>query len=156
MRKLIIAPVKNSTAVPTESWLDLEDLAVVEVTSEESSHPIESVFVPDAAGWRAATPGTQTIRLVFDKPQRISRIWLLFEDAEHTRTQEFVLRWSSDQRETFREIVRQQWNFSQPDSTREIENYKVDLPNVSVLELIVVPDNRGGEARASVQKFLLA
>lgn len=156
MRKLIIAPLKNNTDTLTESWLDLEDIAVVEVTSEESGRPIESVFVPDGGGWRAATAGTQTIRLVFDKPQRISRIWLLFEDAENIRTQEFVLRWSSDQRETLREIVRQQWNFNPPDSTREIENYKVDLPDVSVLELIIVPDNRGGEARASLQKFLLA
>lgn len=156
MRKLIIAPVKNNRAIPTESWLDLEDLAAVEVTSEENSHPIESVFVPDGGGWRAATGGTQTIRLVFDKPQRISRIWLLFEDSEHVRTQEFVLRWSPDKGGSFREIVRQQWNFSPPDATREIENYKVDLPDVSVLELIIVPDNRGGEARASIQKFLLA
>jgi hypothetical protein len=158
LRKLIIAPVKYNSAIPNESWRNLEDLAAVEITSEEVGFPIEAALSSegDGKGWRAATAGTQTIRLVFDEPQRISRIWLLFEDSEHVRTQEFVLRWSSEQRETFREIVRQQWNFSPPDSTREIENYKVDLADVSVLELIIVPDNRGGEARASIQKFLLA
>lgn len=156
MRKLIIAPVKYGSSVPTESWLDLEALATVEVTSEEKGHPIESIFVSGGGGWCAATAGTQAIRLIFDKPQRISRIWLQFEDAENVRTQEFVLRWSADKGETFRDIVRQQWNFSPPVSTREIENYKVDLFDVSVLELIIVPDNRGGDARASLLTFLLA
>src|SRR5580704_4309576 len=28
---------------------------------------------------------------IFDKPQRIIRIWLVFEDAENARTQEFLL-----------------------------------------------------------------
>ena len=35
LRKRIIAPVKYESSVPTETWLDLEDLAAVEVTSEE-------------------------------------------------------------------------------------------------------------------------
>jgi hypothetical protein len=76
-------------------------------------YPIESALVGEAGqGWRAANPGTQIVRIVFDKPQRLCRIWLDFEDGENTRTHEFVLRWSPGTGHSFREIVRQQWNFS--------------------------------------------
>ncbi len=43
------------------------------------------------AGWRAAGPGEQTIRLFFDQPQRVRRIWLHFVDFRKERTQQFVL-----------------------------------------------------------------
>src|SRR5438034_8674392 len=52
------------------------------------------------------------LRLIFDQPQRLTRIALVFEEAAIKRTQEFVLRWSPDGGRSFREIVRQQWNFS--------------------------------------------
>jgi len=107
-------------------------------------------------GWRAANPGTQTIRLIFDEPQKLRRIWLVFEDSENARTQEFVLRWSPDSGKSFREIVRQQWNFSSPDSVREIEDYAVELSGVTTVELIIVPDKSGGAARASLASLRLA
>ena len=50
-----------------QGWLDLERAAVVEVTSEDEHFPVESAFGSgDAQGWRAARPGHQTIRLIFD------------------------------------------------------------------------------------------
>ena len=104
---------------------------------------------------RAGVPGTQTIRLIFDRPQRLRRIWLVFEETEAFRTQEFVLRWSSQVGQPFPETVRQQWNFSSPGGVREIENYAVDLFDVEVLELVIVPDKSGREARASLEKFEL-
>jgi len=64
---------------------------------------------------RAAEPGAQTIRLLFDEPQELRRISLVFEEDEMMRTQEFVMRWSSDPGGPFREIARQQWNFSAPE-----------------------------------------
>jgi hypothetical protein len=36
------------------------------------------------------------IRVLFDKPQKLKRIWLVFEETEIQRTQKFVLRWSAD------------------------------------------------------------
>ena len=110
----------------------------------------------ETQGWRAANPGTQTIRLVFDRPQGLKHISLVFEENEITRTQEFLLRWSSDGGSSFREIVRQQWNFSPPDSVREVEDYAVELSAVTALELIIVPDKSGGAARASLASFRLA
>jgi hypothetical protein len=66
-------------------------------------------------------------RLLFDQPLKVKRISLVFEETENARTQEFVLRWSSDLGRSFREIVRQQWNFSPPGTAREVEDYLVDL-----------------------------
>jgi len=82
---------------------------MVEITSEEKDYPVESAFAAgEAQGWRAAEPGSQTIRLIFDQPQRLKLISLVFEEKEIPRTQEFVLRWSADGGNSFREIVRQQ------------------------------------------------
>jgi hypothetical protein len=105
----------------------------------------------------AADSGTQSIRLVFDVPQRIRRIWPVFEETEAERSQEFVLRWFSDGGHSFRDIVRQQWNFSRPETTREIEDYQVELLDVTILELVLVPDkSRGEAARASLKSLHLA
>jgi hypothetical protein len=67
-----------------------------------------------------------------------------------------VLRWSPDTGHSFREIVRQQWNFSPSGSIREIEDYTVDLSEVAILELIIVPDKADREARASLRSLRLA
>jgi hypothetical protein len=139
-----------------EGWLDLERAAVVEVTSEEENFPVESaLLLGETRGWRAATAGVQTIRLVFDQPQRLKHISLVFEEEQTERTQEFVLRWSTDKGRSFREIVRQQWNFSPPNTIREIEEYQLDLSDVTVLELTIVPDVSGGTARSSLKSMRL-
>ena len=130
---------------------------MVEVTSEEKEYPVESALVSgEMQGWRAADSGTQTIRLIFDEPQRLTRISLVFEETETERTQEFVLRWSSDGGRSFQEIVRQQWNFSPPNTVREVEDYRVDLSGVTVLELVIVPDVSRGSAHASLKSLRLS
>ena len=156
MRKQVIR-VPQCAPAWDQGWLDVNKVASVEVTSEDEDFPVESALLSDdARGWRAAEPGTQTIRLIFDSPHRITRIWLAFEDVNAARTQEFVLRCSAHVSQPFREIVRQQWNFSSPGAVREIEDYGVDLVDVGVLELIIVPDKSGGETRASLVKMRLA
>ncbi len=106
MRKRLITPTTETIRSRGEGWLDVERAAVVEVTSEDDDSPVESAFVSgEARGWRAAVSGSQTIRLVFDQPQRLRRISLVFEERETARTQEFVLRWSPDGGTSFREIV---------------------------------------------------
>jgi hypothetical protein len=157
MRKRQISPTPPSVSPSGQDRLDVERMASVEVTSEENGYPIESALLgTENRGWLAATSGTQTVRLIFDEPQNLKRIWLVFEDSENTRTQEFVLRWSPDGGHSFREIVRQQWNFSPPESVREVEDYAVELSAVTVLELIIVPDKSGGAARASLESLRLA
>ncbi len=157
MRKRLITPTAERIRACGEGWLDIERAAVVEVTSEDKDFPVESAFVPgDARGWRAAAPGSQTIRLLFDHPQRLRCISLIFEEDETGRTQEFVLRWSSDVGSPLIEIVRQQWNFCPPESVREVEEYKVELYNVTVLELVIKPNISGGVARASLKNLRLS
>ena len=157
MRKHLINPVVERPGTLGQGWLDLEGAAVVELTSEDEDFPIESAFgSEDARGWRAAAPGPQTIRVIFDHPQRLKCVFLVFQEDEIGRTQEFVLRWSSDGGSTPKEIVRQQWNFSPPESIREVEQYQVDLHNVKVLELVIKPDIGGGAARASLKNLRLS
>ena len=157
MRKHLIAPIAQSAPALNEGWLDLDDAAVVEVTSEEKEYPVESALVSgEMRGWRAADSGTQTIRLVFDEPRRLTSIALVFEETETSRTQEFVLRWSSDGGRSFQEIVRQRWNFSPPNTVREVEDYRVDLSGVTVLELVTAPDISRGSAHASLKSLRLS
>ena len=154
MRKRLITSVPALVPPSDESYLDVDRVASVEVTSEEKDHGIESALLSgETRGWRAATPGTQTIRLIFDEPQQLRCILLIFEENELKRTQEFVLRWSLDRGRSFREIVRQQWNFSPPETKREREEYQVELSGVTVLELWIVPDISGGTARASLKSL---
>ena len=157
MRKRLFTATPQCLRPHDEGWLDLDSAAIVEVTSEENDYKIESALDSgEAQGWRAPSPGTQTVRLLFDHPQRLSRISLVFEETETPRTQEFVLRWSADGGHSFREIVRQQWNFSPPDTIREVEEYRVELSDVTVLELVIVPDISRGTARASLKSLRLS
>jgi hypothetical protein len=158
MRKRIVGPASagGSSAVAAQ-WLDVERHAEVDVTSEDPTHPIECALGSGSpVGWRAAEPGAQTIRLRFDEPRRVERIRLVFDERETARTQEFVLRWSADGGRTYREIVRQQYNFSPSGGTRETEDYTVELNGVTAVELQIVPDISGGPGRASLSEWKIA
>ena len=157
MRKRIIDEKKaGHAAEEIRTWLDTESLAWAELTSEDPAQPIEAALQANAeSGWRAAKAGTQSIRLLFDTPIRIGHIRLLFRETQTPRTQEFVLRWRSSTGGNLREIVRQQYNFSPPHTTEELEDYRVALDSVSELELSIVPDISGGPARASLAQLLL-
>src|SRR5438876_453721 len=72
MRKRVLTPTPQGIRPHDEGWLDLDHAASVEVTSEERDYVIDSALVSgEAQGWRAASPGTQTVRLLFDHPQRL-------------------------------------------------------------------------------------
>ena len=158
MRKRIVHQSTQDVSPSDQPWLNVEDLAQVEVTSEEAAHPIESALLPPNAGsgWRAEQPGQQTVRLLFDEPQRVKLIRLVFQEDAQERTQEFVLRWSPDRGRSYREIVRQQYNFSPPGATSECEDYTVNLDGMTALELSIVPNISGGPARASLAQLRLA
>ncbi|MBI3771361.1 MAG: hypothetical protein HY272_01450 [Gammaproteobacteria bacterium] len=159
MRKAIISQERpdNSAAANHRQWLDIESLAQVELTSEDPNYPIElSLLSESEQSWRAQHPGRQTIRLRFDQPQTISTIHLVFEENERERTQEFLLRWSAGESGVYQEIVRQQYHFSPPNCSCELEHYSVDLKGVIALELMIIPDISRGDARASLKQFRLA
>lgn len=158
MRKQIITNAAPETGRPEADWLDLEHISQVEVSSEEAAHPIESALIPGSElGWRAAVAGEQTIRLKFDEPQKVSRIRLQFSEQQGgERTQEFVLSWSPANAQSSREIVRQQYNFSPPAVTAELEDYFVNLEGVAALDLKIIPDISGGPTCASLAQFRVA
>ncbi|MFW5448053.1 MAG: carbohydrate-binding protein, partial [Methylophagaceae bacterium] len=140
-----------------QKWLDIEKIAVVEVTSEADTFPIESALLSgDVSEWRASSQGKQMIRLLFDNPQRLQSIRLKFEELELERTQEYVLRWSPDGGQSYQEIIRQQWNFSPEGATSEIEDYQVELPAVTILELSINPNISEKNAFASLKELRLA
>ena len=157
MRKNIIGTAKPGISAKDEEWLNLEEIAQVEVSSEDPQYPIESAFKHgENLGWRAIEPGVQTIRLLFDEPKDLLRIWLRFSELELERTQEFTLRWAGSQTGPFTEIVRQQWNFNPRTSAIETEDYRLDLSHVLALELTIDPDLGQGQAYAALTEWRVA
>ncbi|MEL0584958.1 MAG: carbohydrate-binding protein [Candidatus Thiodiazotropha sp. (ex. Lucinoma kazani)] len=157
MRKRIISQAQQAASPTDQLWLNLGEIAEVEISSEDDTHPIESALLPGkTSGWRAAQSGKQIIRLLFSHPQSLQRIWIKFEERRIERTQEYLLRYSSDGGQSFQEIVRQQWNFHPQGSISETEDHQVELQGVTLLELAITPDISGGDAYASLSQFKLA
>ena len=142
---------------PGPQWLDLGQLATVEVTSEDPNFPIEFAFSAEGGpGWRASQTGQQQIRLIFDQAIALHRTQLHFVEATRERQQEFTVRWSAADGGQPREIVRQQWNFSPTGSTSEIEDYEVNLDGVSTLELVIKPDLTHNDGLATLSAWRVA
>jgi hypothetical protein len=148
IRKTIIKDVPK-----VSEWMDLATLARLEITSEDPEHPIEFALNADSKFWRAAEDGEQTIRVLFDAPQNISRISLFFEENNVSRTQQFSLSWQGTGDASI-ELVRQQFNFGPPGTTQEREDYQFSLEQVSVLKLVIIPDI-SKPARASLTHLLV-
>ncbi|HTC13728.1 MAG TPA: hypothetical protein VK692_05875, partial [Chthoniobacterales bacterium] len=119
MRKIVKGADPQSRSEKA-AWLDVDAIAQVEVTSEDAQYPIESAFAEgNTRGWRASEQGKQTIKLFFDEPQQIRRIWLQFVELAKERTQQFTLQWSKDKNDALRPLFQQQWNFSPSGSTSQ-------------------------------------
>ena len=154
MRKRLISIPGTNDSTLSRHWLDLTQAAVVEVTSEAPGYPVEGAFLSHhERGWRAATPGKQVIRLLFDEPQRIRTIRLVFKEEQDARTQEFLLRWLPHGTDSWRDVVRQQWNFSPPLTVEEREEYTLDLASAAALELTVNPDISKPGVHASLEEL---
>lgn len=132
------------TANPDSAWLSLDTIATVEITSEDPLFPIENALGGAVtAGWRAAAKGPQVIRLNFDAPQTVRRIQIHFVDSSADRSQEFAVYVRSGARSAgrdLREVRRQQFTFSLVGSHEELEDYTLDLSDVTTLELRIDPD----------------
>ena len=157
MRKKIIKSTDQRLETLIENnWLNIENIADVEVTSENERYPVESALILDSSsGWVAGEEGIQTIRVVFNEPQNIQRVMLKFSESSVERTQEYVLNWYAEDGEPH-EIVRQQWNFNPNGSTIEVENHHVILADVSVLELCINPNISSSNSKASLEKLRVA
>jgi len=157
MRNLIIKQETRETRGADRERLALEPRVLAELTSEDAGHPIEATLgIQAGAGWRAQQPGKQTIRLLFDAPRRKRSVQLVFEENELAPAQEFVIRCTPGSGAYWQEIVCQQYDFSPPDSRREVKDYVVNIDRLAQLELTIIPEISGGEARASIAHLCLA
>jgi len=139
MRKEFITP-QGERATESTPWLNLLQIAKVDITSEDDLFPIEHALdLAVTTGWRAAGTGPQTIRLRFDEPQELHRIQIHIIDRVSERMQELTL--SVELAGAGRqEVLRQQFNFSPGGSTEELEDLRVELAHVTMLELVIDPD----------------
>ena len=154
MRKRIIPAVSKLQSPEQPKWIELEQLATVEITSEDPAYPIEAALLPGSGlGWRATQAGVQTLRLLFDSPQNVNLIHLVFTEEQQLRTQEFVLRWAAGDGQPFKEIVRQQYTFTP--GSREIEDYVVNSNGFGILELEIMPASNSHEIKASLTELRL-
>src|SRR3954451_10760700 len=117
LRKQIINE-NPKTQAPMQGEIDVAAVATVLVTSEDPGHPIDHAFDdrrgPGGSRWIAGEPGERTVILAFDSPQAIRRVALEVEEPEVDRTQELQLAVSADGGRTYRELLRQEYNFSPP------------------------------------------
>jgi hypothetical protein len=155
MNKRKIAPDMPSES-PEPEWLSLDEIAEVEITSESPEHPIEAALTGAGSGWRADSFGRQTIRLKLEPPCPVRQVRIVIEEREQTRTQEFVLRAAVAPGGAWRQIARQQFNFSPDGATREQEDYHLGLADVAGIELTIVPDIHDGNTRATIQQLRIA
>ena len=158
LRKHIVK-VPPSHPVPQPGEMDIAATATVQVTSEDSAHPIDNVFDhrrgPGGSRWVAEDPGEQTLRLAFDTPQSMHQIILEVEELDVSRTQELRLSVSHDGGQTYRELRRQEYNFSPPGTTFEREAWTVLAEGVTHLQLWMKPDKGGKPCRATLTSLVL-
>lgn len=155
LRKQIIGkPQPQERPVPTLGEIDIASEATVLVTSEAPEHPIDHAFDgnrgPGATHWIAGEPGEQTVILAFDAPQAIRRVALEIEETEVARTQELQLAVSTDGGRIYREVLRQEYNFSPAGATFEREDWAVDAEDVTHLRLAIRPDKGDRPCRATI------
>ena len=140
--------------------IDVAEVATVQFSSEQNDHPIDHVFDqsrgPGGSRWIAGAPGTQTVILVFDTPQTITRVGVEVEEDAVSRTQELSLSVSEDEGRTYRDLVRQEFNFSPPHTTFEREVWSVAALRVTHLRLEIKPDKAGRVGLATLTSLSLA
>lgn len=131
-------------------WLDLD--AVAEVTIHVDGRRQQG----SPGAWSADSPGEQTIEVRFRQPTSLRRLRVICSEAEQTRTQEMTVWASLDRGERHRQVLRQQFNFSPNGATEEVEDYALQLEEVSAIQLRIVPSIDGRPAVARVDELRLA
>lgn len=131
-------------------WLDLD--AVAHVTIMASGQRLSR----RRHTWSADCPGEQTIEIRFRQPTSVSRFRIVSSETEQARTEEMTL-WASMQRgERHREVLRKQFTFSPHGATERVEDYALDLDDVSAIQLRIVPSIDGRPCVARVSEVAVA
>ena len=157
LRKQVLQHPPVTETTPGE--IPVAAVATVLVTSETVDQPIEHVFDthrgPGGTRWEAEATGEQTLILAFDAPQKVKKVTVEVEEQAVTRTQVLVLAFSDDGGQTYRELVRQEYNFSPPATTFEREQWTVSAELVTHLRLWIKPDKGGKSCKATLTSLVL-
>jgi hypothetical protein len=143
----------ESAAVSNPSgleWLDLDAVADVTVTARGER------LARARSMWSADCPGEQMIEVRFHHPIDLRRVRVIAVEREQARTQEMTIWVSFHRGECHREVVRQQFNFSPNGAIEEVEDYNVQLDDVSSIHLRIVPSIDGRSAVARVSELRVA
>ena len=161
LRKRIAAQPEEVKNQKEGRILDLLNNAEVIITSEAESHPVDNL-VDGSRGrgssqWIAGISGPQVLIFNFDTPQHITEIVYEIEETKDTRTQEILLEASSDAGEKYRELVRQEYNFSPSGSTFQKEIVTVNIPGITNIKMTIKPDkgNAAFNAKMNYIEFRL-
>lgn len=131
-------------------WLDLDAVADVTIVSAARRVARARPF------WSADSPGEQTIEIHFHHRTSVRRLRVVSSEVEQARTQEMTISASLHGGERHRELARQQFNFSPNGATVEVEEYAVQLDDVSTIQLRIVPSIDGRLAVARVSELRVA
>jgi hypothetical protein len=156
MRKYILHRFNES---PQKEEIPIGSLATVFVSSEEIDHPIDYVFDqqrgPGGTCWIAGEDGEQIVILAFDTPQTIDQVAIEVEEPNVYRTQEIQLAVSKDGGVTYRELRRQEFNFSPDSTTFEREEWTISEQDITHVRLWIKPDKGGKDCRATLTSISL-
>jgi hypothetical protein len=159
LRKQIIQELPRAEAALKADAKDIASIATVLVTSESPDHPVDHLFDAKSGRggtrWMAAADGEQTVIVAFDTPQVIREVSLETEELATSRTQALVLSLSRDGGRTYREVLRQEFTFSPPDTTFERENWTVPADGVTHVRVVVQPDKGNAPRRATLTSLTI-
>jgi hypothetical protein len=132
---------------------DISALATVLVTSEAPDHPVDHLFDasdgPGGTRWIAAADGEQTLVLAFDAPQTIRAVGIEAEERSASRTNVLTISLSDDGGRTYRERIRQEFNFS-PGTAFEREEWSIPAEGVTHVRIVIQPDKGNAPHRATL------
>ena len=131
-------------------WLDLDRVAEVAIIA--GGRRLARV----GGSWSAESPGEQTIEIRFHQRTPIRRLRVVSSELTESRTQEMTVWVSLRGGERHQEVVRQQFNFSPNGATEEVEEYTLQLEEVSTIQLRIVPSIDGRSTMARVSDLRVA
>jgi hypothetical protein len=159
LRKQVGPVITPEAPEPEPTGLSIAEAAIIQVTSEDGEHPVDHLFDahrgPRGTRWIASSPGDQTIILAFGEPQTIRGVTIEIEEPLVSRTQELTVSVSQDGGKTYTERVRQEYNFSPPDTSFEREQWKIPAENVTHLRIWIRPDKGGKLTYATMTSLRL-
>jgi hypothetical protein len=97
---------------------------------------------------------TEHIVIEFDRPQTISALIYEVEETTRERTQEVRVEASEGGRQSYRQILLQEYNFSPGGATYQREEPRFNLRQVTHLRLTIVP-NKSGSGTATLTALRL-